>query len=930
VEVVTAITDLLAEPKTTTLIGRVHELRLIEDVLAADGERSALALTGEPGVGKTAVLRAAAAMAKARGFRVVSVQGVEFEAELTYAGLHQLVLQLDPFVAALSDGQRAALDAALGTDGSASPDGLAISAAVVALLRAAGVSQRLAVFVDDLHWLDRASAKAFTFAARRAASTSAVWLTALRPTAHGVLLVTGLPTHKLSPLNESDATTVLNSFHPDLAGDLQRQVVEQAQGNPLALLELPETVVPEKRADRLVPGHHLALNDRLKATFGARFEKLPEATRRVLLEAALAGSQRLGTVDLTGQDADVLTALDAAEAERLISIDRGHMQLTFAHPLTRAAVVELSTVGEIRAAHLASAGREAIGSDRRAWHLAAAAIGPDESVAALLEETALSYLRRGDATNAVETMLRAAGLSQDEPSRNTRLLRAANIATVAGGGFDELPDILTRAHANGGPQDYLYAAAVAALSAHQRGHCDVAAAHGMLSEVIHSHAGDYDPGNAALVAAVEALMSLSTLGGPETWKTYIAIVDRFRPHPPGPTYLMRSCFADPARASDEGLRALRTAIGRLSLEAEQLTIVQVATASIFVDALAGCIQPLLSVVASGTSNAVTALAPPAMTCLGAHAFATGAWDEAQQWHQRALDLSSKHGLEISVFPQHYRLGKIAALRGDLETATRCVDEVVAYATPRHAFGPLLQARQVRALMAMSAADYESAYTEARSVSPPGEFAFGSPHAIELSFDLVEACVKTGRRDEAQAHVREMRRLGLSRLSSRCALNVAGCTALAAAKGDATTLFEIALATPDAATWPFEQARIQLAYGEHLRRTRGSAVDGRRLLTLALQTFDRLGAVPWSARAAAELRALPGARSRPAGANAGRLTPQEREIAMLAATGLTNKEIAKRVYLSDRTVSAHLYHVYPKLGITSRAALRDALTHLDDR
>ncbi len=242
---------------------------------------------------------------------------------------------------------------------------------------------------------------------------------------------------------------------------------------------------------------------------------------------------------------------------------------------------------------------------------------------------------------------------------------------------------------------------------------------------------------------------------------------------------------------------------------------------------------------------------------------------------------------------------------------------------------LKTAEYIRLQAAVASGDYEAALAHANYICPIGTIPPYSPLALQVGLDLTEAAVRLGQRDEARRHVAAMREANLPALSPRQALLVAGATAIAAAKDDATALFEIALATPDAATWPFEQARIQLAYGEHLRRNKGSVADARRLLKLALETFDRLGATPWSARSKAELKALPGTRPDAANLKTLVLTPQEREVAMLAASGLTNKEIGKRLFLSDRTVSAHLYRVYPKLGITSRAALRDALTQLGE-
>jgi DNA-binding CsgD family transcriptional regulator len=905
-------------------------LLLVERLLAGTGpDGSALLLSGEPGVGKTALLRAAAGIAEARGFTVLTVQGVEFEAELTFAGLHQLLLGVDKYAPQLPYAQRSALDAAVGVSGSAAPDGLGVSAAVVALLRVAAKDKRLLVLVDDFQWLDRASARVLAFVARRMSSVPAILLCAVRDNADELLIGSGLTTHRLLPLGEKDASALLQSRYPSLAAPVRERLVQDADGNPLALLELPSALSSGQRIDVRELPHVLPLSDRLRAAFGARFLKLPASTRRIVLQGALAGSPQLTALEFgPGLERD-LAALQIAEQQRVVQIDRGQMRLTFAHPLIRAAVVELSTAAEVRSAHLSLSSRQVNDPDRRAWHLAAAAIEADESVAALLEQTAIRNLHRGDTSSAIETMVRAAELSPDERERDTRLLRAAHLATSHAGTSVDLELLLSRVRADGGPGQSLYACATVVISSIVSGYCDVTAAHRMLSEMIRTHAGEYEAANTALMAAVDAMLTVCALAGrSDAWHEYLSVVDRLVPRPPHDTYLQRMLFVDPARVDAQALDELRSTIAGLSHEMEQWKILRLASAGIYVDALAGCIEPLLWVIQSGERDQIAVLAAPAMTCIGAHAFATGDWDKAEQWHERAIDLSIEQGIEIALHRDQYRRGQVSALRGNSETTQGFIDAIVEWATPRRAYGVLNDATHLQTLLAMSAGDYEAAYTAANAISPAGQFASCVPTAIEVSLDLVEACVHTGRQAEADAHVREMRRLGIARLSSRCALRVAGCSAIAAPKDEATTFFEIALSTPDAASWPYELARIQLAYGQHLRRNKGSVGDARRLLTAAHDGFDRLGAVPWTARAATELRASPANRTPRASSHLSVLTPQEREIAMLAATGLSNKEIGKRVYLSDRTVGAHLYHLYPKLGITSRAALRDALSNLD--
>jgi DNA-binding CsgD family transcriptional regulator len=255
-----------------------------------------------------------------------------------------------------------------------------------------------------------------------------------------------------------------------------------------------------------------------------------------------------------------------------------------------------------------------------------------------------------------------------------------------------------------------------------------------------------------------------------------------------------------------------------------------------------------------------------------------------------------------------------------------IDRMAAWAFPRRVGSVQSYIAQVTCQQALARGDYEAAYWHASRVSPAGRLAPHSPLTLWLLLDLTESAVRSGRGADASAHVAAVTEAGIARLSPRLELMTLGATALAAPADEATHWFDAALAAPDGQRYPFELARIQLAYGEHLRRTQHAAT-ARAQLTEAKETFGRLRAQPWADRAARELRATGVAKP---GRHPGQglpdltLTPQQRQVAELAASGLTNKQIAERLFLSPRTVSTHLYELFPKLGITSRAALRDAL------
>jgi DNA-binding CsgD family transcriptional regulator len=233
---------------------------------------------------------------------------------------------------------------------------------------------------------------------------------------------------------------------------------------------------------------------------------------------------------------------------------------------------------------------------------------------------------------------------------------------------------------------------------------------------------------------------------------------------------------------------------------------------------------------------------------------------------------------------------------------------------------------VRAIAALGRGDYESAYQNATVISPAGELTSHVPHALWVILELVEAALRTGRDTEAAAHVSAVRDARVAEISPRLALVAAAAAAMCARDDEARVLFENALALPHADRWPFDVARIQLSFGERLRRMKVTS-EARRPLTAALETFRRFGAQPWAARTSAELRASGMAVDPPEISEALSLTPQQREIATLAAAGLTNKQIGERLFLSHRTVATHLYQLFPKLGVTSRGDLRDALKPL---
>jgi DNA-binding CsgD family transcriptional regulator len=316
----------------------------------------------------------------------------------------------------------------------------------------------------------------------------------------------------------------------------------------------------------------------------------------------------------------------------------------------------------------------------------------------------------------------------------------------------------------------------------------------------------------------------------------------------------------------------------------------------------------------------------ALFLLGNHAWHTGRWPELRQLARQGLDLCDQYHYPMLTGVGKFLLACMAAASGDYATTRTLAGQMDQWAGPRRADIVRAYATQVKALAAMGQGDFEEAYQQATLIVPAGTLPNCTPQSVWTVLDLVEAAVRTGRHQQARDHVAAARDAGLDAVSPRLRMVLHAAAALAA-DDDRHPGFEEAIAVNGAERWPFDLARIRLYYGERLRRAKAPA-RARRHLALAAETFQGLGAVPWGDRARQELRACGSSVPAPTRPETVVLTPQQREIALLAAAGLSNKQIGEKLFLSPRTVSTHLYQLFPKLGVTSRAALRDALEKLN--
>ncbi len=906
----------------STLVGREAEFGRIASFLAqAAVGGQALLLFGDPGVGKTAMLDLAADAAGTK-VRVTRAAGAEFEANLSHAGLNQV---LQPLLRGLDDligPHREALTVALGLGTGSAPGRLLLSTATLHLVRQAARDAPLLMIVDDLQWVDRPTLEILGFVARRLAGSRIGFLAASRSGTSSFFDHAGLPFLELGGLDLEAASELLARAFPDMARPVRQRLLADAKGNPLALLELPAALTaPQLAALEALPAA-LPLSRRVQDVFESRVSDLPAATRWVVLLAALDGTGELAPLRSIVGDG-VFADLAPAEMARLLRIV-GMGRLSFRHPLTRAAVVGMSTSEERRLAHRALGEAWRHHPERSVWHLAEAAMGPDAEVAELLEQAAHGLLQRGDAHGAVAALVRAADLGPSGVDRCRRLAEGAVIGANVTADPNSVSRLLSSAKDADPHGTLLLPAATASAAVLLNWEGDVDTAHRLLGSAIDDWADRPDLDEGHLVDALLNHAMVCWFGGrSELWEPFDRTIDRLGPRVPGVVRLWIDAFADPARTSDATLRALDSAIDRLHDETDPVEIVRLSMPAAYTDRMSGLRGPLERLIDGARQGGAVSSGLAAMFQLSLEDFQVGRWNEAVSLAEEGLakSLASDYGLLTQLF--RYCRALVAAARGEDETARALTDAMVQWAAPRRIETVNRYVCHVRALSALGRGEFDTAYELATAISPAGALAWRIPVALRVTLDVVESAERTGRSSEASAHANAMSDAGIAAISPRLAVLVNGATAVAGDDTTAEALFDQALAVPSAGRWPFDLARIELIFGERLRRAR-SRLTARRHLSAALETFERLGAEPWAARAAKELRATgvptaPRNQSRPTS-----LTAQELEVATLAASGLTNKQIADRLYVSHHTVAAHLYRAYPKLGITSRVALRDAL------
>ncbi|MEU1350283.1 AAA family ATPase [Streptomyces sp. NPDC005795] len=913
--------------RTGTGVVRQAELdRLVAVVTAPRATESVakpvdalLSVVGGAGAGKTTLVEAVVARFTAEGGRVLRAVSSQSETHLAFSGLHQLLRPVRGRIDALPPRQRGALHVAFGVaERNEAPGPMLIGTAVLTLLSDLAAERPLLVVVDDAQWADRASLDALSFAARRLADEPVTLLVATRdPTLRG--LADQEPALTLEPLDRGAAGRLLDLQPRVPAGLTRASVLDQAEGNPLALVELARAVGAHDWALRTVHTP-LPVTERLGRVYADRLAALPAETRRAVV--------RLATVDKEDPPHTVLSWLPGigdpvwAPAEEAGLIRRSGGRLRCGHPLSRLAIYHAAPAEERRAAHLGLAALFGDQDpDRHAWHLAAATSGLSAAVSARLEAGANRARHRSGYAAAAHMLERAADLHPDR-GESTRLLTAATRTAVMTGRLDSVERLAARTRAG---TDDPRAAALVTLQV------------GRLMTLTSSHDaafGQLVRPAAALVktdhaAALEALAAAAVVRFYSGDAAQLHEIERLLPLasvPPGHRLgeretLLAGWTAVVARPDAADTRfALRLPALAAAAREEPQTLTLLAVAAWLLDETALAARTYDAAFAAWTSQGPL---PDGLGGVAALAYLEqGRWADAQTAGAELAAVASEAGLDHAAACAAATEALLCALRGDVAGARARARRALSLVDPQESRSVLALAQRALGTAATVEGDHETAHQHYRALFDD----LGNPTHYHLSYpalpELAAAAARVGRREEATRIVDGVERslAEAGALAPRRGALVRLSRAALAPAEEAEHHFTAALEAPALARRPFEHAQALLAYGEWLRRRRRIS-EARAPLVTSEAVFRRLAAQPWVARAQSELRAA-GARSAftEPDAFAG-LTPQQQQIVRLAALGMTNREVAEKLYLSPRTVSSHLYRAFPKLGITVRSQLR---------
>jgi DNA-binding CsgD family transcriptional regulator len=902
------------------IVGRTAERARIDRLLAdaRSGRSGVLAIRGEAGVGKTVLLDYAAD----RSARVLRGVGIESEAELPFAALHLLFYPHLDRLPALPGPQASALRSAFGLADAPVRDRFLIGAAVLSLCSELAADGPLTCLLDDAQWFDWASRDALLFAARRLQADRIAMILTIRDTP-GIGPLPGIDVIDLAGLDRAGTEELLARHAARLSAPVCARILSESRGNPLAVIELATALSAlqhDRRAAPPLPIGPLPAAGRVQEAFQAQIGDLPDATQWLLLVAAADDTASLPVVLRAGERLGLApSALEAAERARLVAVSAD--AIAFRHPLIRTATYQGAPHARRLAVHdaLAEALDPARDADRRAWHLAAAAAGPDERAAAELERAAERAEHRGGSAAMSMAMQRAAQLSVD-PARKAQRLVAAARAAYDAGQPDRATDLAAQAATRTADVSVVAEAAwiraqveyertspAAASAAALEGARPVVGADpkravSMLTEAIWCAR---DAGSHDLVRQCADLLRTADLPVGSPLRPIVDALVGFGRFVDAITPEATAAMVALARAAHGGAvegyveRIIAGYLGFLVAEDEMAA-----------EILSALVSELREQGALGWM--AYALEPLAIVQV-----LRGEFRDAGISVSEAVSIAQDIGQGTQVVAMNAIAAWLAALTGD---EARCAEQ--ARGVLEHA--ALHPTNAALAAWGLGLIDLAAGRADA-AIERLDEVCAGSArHDVPMRAipDQVEAAVRSGQPQRGMRYLPALDDWARYSERPQAAALLHRCRAMLAAGDDAERHYTAALTLHGTEHRPYDLARTRLLYGEWLRRRRRRS-DARAQLTEALHGFDAAGAVRWAQRARTELAALgdrPGAGRTPDADPLARLTPQELHVARLAATGLSNREIGAQLFLSPRTVGHHLYRAYPKLGITRRIEL----------
>ncbi len=908
---------MVAGAQTERLLGRQRQQAVFERLLEAarEGHGGVLVVHGDPGVGKTALLEYA--LETANDFRVVRTSGAEGELELDYAALQQLCSPLLALIERLPDPQRDALDVAFGLSAGQAPSPFLVGLAVLGLLSEAAEQQPLLCMIDDAQWLDDASGAALAFVARRLLAERIALTFATRDVGSRLLR---FPQLRVDPLGRRDARALLESILPArLDESVLERIVAETGGNPLALLELPRGLTPGQLAGGFDLPAALPLSAGIEESFRRRLARLPRDARRLLL---LAAAEPVGDPALLWRAAHQLgipeTTTAAVESEGLLRLDG---EVAFRHPLVRSAVYGAAEPNERRVVHraLADATDPQIDPDRRAWHRAQAASVPDEEVAAELEQSAARAQARGGFAAAAAFLERSVALTIDPTRRANRALRAAEAKRTTGA-LDSALGLA--AVAERGPLDDL-----------QRAQLDV-----LLGRI--AFAGNR--GNDASPLMLKAASRLEHVDVRLALETYldalIAALFAGRLAVDANAYVVATAAraaprsGEPPRASElllDGLALLitdgyasGTAVLKQAISAfrdgdvgpdERLRWSWAAGASAGLvwdheswDVLTAREEELARQVGALTVLPITLSTRAGVRVLTGDVAGAGFLVDQVQVVTDASDNQRLPNAALFV----------AAFRGEESDARQLIEAVTKDSLARGEGLAVAVASWATAVLCNGLGKYEDALRAAsEALEDPNDLLYSGWATVEL----IEAASRTGRTERTKPALEQFVERTDASGTDWALATQARCRAVLSGVDDAEALYREAIERLLPTRLRLDLARARLLYGEWLRR-QSRRLDARNELRTAYEMFTDFGMNAFAERARIELQAT-GEHARKRSVDTlGQLTPQEEQIARLAAQGDTNREIAAQLFISTSTVEYHLRKAFRKLGVKSRTQL----------